>query len=573
MAKDKRMTLEQGKRDLTFYYELIGVSTILISLLALARLGIVGYYIMMAFRIVFGDWYFAFLLALLLFGIYCLFKHQPLNLKNMRSVGIIFLMIGILTISHFPMHNYISQFGTSYLQMTFSLYLDYFKNYQEGMIVGGGIIGMLFFYLFYTLFSSVGTIVIVLFISVVGISFSFNKTIGESINIFKKIFSKFLTIFSRFGKTLKYGIKVKNDVEPLEVEKVKRKDKKKKITIEQLSNPVRQNYIITEEKHAVGLKKTIASVLNNMNIFYQSITYVVSEHVTTYKIDTVVNINLDKLYMKLKSILTERFLITKDIDSPKIKIEVDNVDSNPPFIKTMFIMQKNYMNNLKLPIGIDTNNELVEINFVEKHNVLIIEDNMELVMSVISSYILMLVIKLTKINYECMLFDLNNTYKNYENCEYYYKDVSFELINLKKEMEKRLELLNSNNCNDIDEYNHKCKENLSLKFIFILNLESLMKNKKDLETLFYLLQIGKQCGYYFIVHYSSEELLHSFVDSLFFVKLIGKTSGIVGKEYIGIDPGNYLYEDEAFYLYKDDLFRVSLVKSTKEEQEILKNNY
>ncbi len=573
MAKEKKMTLEQGKRDLTFYYELIGISTILISLLALARLGIVGYYIMMAFRIVFGDWYFAFLLALLLFGIYCLFKHQPLNLKNMRSVGIILLMVGILTISHFPMHNYVSQFGTSYLKMTFSLYLDYFKNYQEGMIVGGGVIGMLFFYLFYTLFSSVGTIVIVLFISLVGISFSFNKTIGESLNLFKKVFSKFLIIFSRFGKTLKYGIKVKNNVEPLEVEKEKKKTRKKKITIDSLSNPVRQNYIITEEKHAVGLKKTIASVLNNMNIFYQSITYVVSEHITTFKIDTVVNINLDKLYMKLKSILTERFLITKDLDSPKIKIEVDNVDSNPPFIQTMFTMQKNYMNNLKLPIGIDTNNELVEINFIEKHNILIIEKNMELVISVIDSYILILMIKLIKINYEFMLFDLNNTYKNYEKCEYYYKDVSLELINLKKEIEKRLELLNSNNCNDLAEYNQKCKDDLPLKFIFILNFECFMQNKKDLEIILYLLQIGKQCGYYFVAHYSGEEILHSFIDSLFLVKLIGKNSGTIGKEYIGINPGNYLYNDEAFYLYKDDLFRVSLVKSTKEEQDMLKNNY
>ena len=73
MAKEKKMVLEQNKKELTFYYELIGVITILISLIALARLGVVGYYIMMIFRITFGDWYFAFLLALLLYGIYCLF--------------------------------------------------------------------------------------------------------------------------------------------------------------------------------------------------------------------------------------------------------------------------------------------------------------------------------------------------------------------------------------------------------------------------------------------------------------------------------------------------------------------
>ena len=146
MAKEKKMVLEQNKKELTFYYELIGVITILISLIALARLGIVGYYIMIIFRIVFGDWYFAFLLALLLFGIYCLFKHHSINVKNMRSIGVILMMVGMLTISHFPMHNYISQFGDNYLKMTFSLYLDYLKNYQEGAVVGGGILGMAFFY-------------------------------------------------------------------------------------------------------------------------------------------------------------------------------------------------------------------------------------------------------------------------------------------------------------------------------------------------------------------------------------------------------------------------------------------
>lgn len=571
MAKEKKMTLEQNKKDLTFYYELIGVSTILISLLALARLGMVGYYIMMVFRIIFGDWYFAFLLALLLFGIYCLFKHQPLNLKNMRSVGVIFFMIGILTISHFPMHNYISQFGTSYLKMTFSLYLDYFKNYQEGMIVGGGIIGMLFFYISYTLFSSVGTIVIVLFISFVGLSFTFNKTIGESLAIFKKIVIKFVNFFTRFGKTIKYGIKVKDDSESNKKPVEKVKTKKRKITIDDLTIPVRHNYIMTEEKHAAGLRKMLASVLNNMNIFYQNITYIVSEHITTYKIDTLVNINLDKLYMKLKSILTERFLITKDLDSPKIKIEIDNIECNPPYIKTMFELQKNYINNLKLPLGIDTNNELVEINFVEKPNLLIVENNQELVEKMINGYLLMLMIKLTKINYEYLIFDMNNTYKNYESGEYYNKDISLKLNELRKNVEKRLELINVNNCNNIEEYNQKCADKLPLRFLFIINLENLMQNKKDAEIILYLLQMGRQCGYYLIAQYGVHDLLPSIVDSLFVVKLIGKNSGLIGQEYVGIDPSNYLYEDEAFYLCQDDLFRFSLVKSSVEEGRILKN--
>lgn len=564
MAKEKKMILEQNKKELTFYYELIGVTTILLSLIALARLGIVGYYVMMTFRIVFGDWYFAFLLALLLFGIYCLFKHQPLSLLNMRSVGVILLMIALLTFAHFPMHKYVSQFGVSHLKMTFNLYLDYFKNYQEGMVVGGGIIGMLFFYLFYSLFSEVGTIVIVIFISLVGMSFSFNKTIGETIGIGKKIMVKIWSFLKNIKNTIKYGIKVKEDQDKKEQEK--KKDKRIKFSIDSLSEPVRQNFIITEERHAIGLKKLLGNILNNMNVFYQDITYVISEHVTTFKVETVVNINLDKLYLKLKAVLTERFLITKDIDSPRIKIEIDNIDINSPYLKTIMLMQKNYLNNLCLPIGIDTNNELVEINFLEINNVLIVEENIDLIIRMYLGYIMMLKIKLFKINSNFTILDINKKYKVLEKCKYYHQDIKNKLEEIKDDIEKRLDLLNNNNCQDIFEYNRKIKENLSIEFIFVFNLENVIKQKEEFNLLLYLLQVGKNCGYYFVVHYFSKEILQSSIDSLFGLKILGKNSLNIAEHYIGINPINYLYDDEAFYLYQDELFRFSLAICTEEEK-------
>ena len=558
MAKEKKMVLEQNKKELTFYYELIGVITILISLIALARLGVVGYYIMMVFRITFGDWYFAFLLALLLYGIYCLFKHHSINVKNMRSIGVILMMIGILTISHFPMHNYISQFGDNHLKMTFSLYLDYLKNYQEGVIVGGGLIGMLFFYAFYLLFSSIGTIVIVCFLFIVGMSFSFNKTIGESFIFFKKVIKRVVNVIFRFGKTLKYGIKVT----PTTKTKLK---KEKRLTIDLLTEPYRQNYIITEEKHAVGLKKSISAILNNMNVFYDSVSYLVAEHVTTCTINTISNINLDKLYMKLKSVLSERFLITKDIDSPKIKIEIDNVDTNPPFLKTMFMLQSNYLNNLKLPIGIDTNNDMVELNLLERQNVLYIEENIDLVIKIFVGYIIMFMIKLTKLNYQIILLDIDGQANKLQKNDFYVLDFNNEIVNLKKEVERRLELLNANNCNNIEEYNRKTKEHLDYKIIFILNCEKLIGNQRRFEDLMYLLQIGMKVGYFCFVHYMGEEVLSNLVDSLFEVKMIGKYTGKNGVSYLGINPEQYLFDDEAFYIYKDELFRFSMVKSDSEE--------
>ena len=181
MGKEKHPSIEQERKDLTFYYE--------IWLIFFDnpdscpwRLGIVGFYIMLTFRIVFGDWYFLILIALIAFGIRSLLVHKPLNWKNVRTIGILMILIGIMILSHFTMHNFIQNYGTDYLSMTMSLYLDYFKNYQEGMKVGGGIIGALFFYLFYTMFSSVGTVIIVLYLFV-GIAFTLHKTVGVSRDI------------------------------------------------------------------------------------------------------------------------------------------------------------------------------------------------------------------------------------------------------------------------------------------------------------------------------------------------------------------------------------------------------
>ena len=128
MGKEKHPSIEQERKDLTFYYEIIGLFSLIIPILALARLGVVGFYIMLTFRIVFGDWYFLILIALIAFGIRSLLVHKPLNWKNVRTIGILMILIGIMILSIFTMHNFIQNYGTDYLSMTMSLYLDYFKT-------------------------------------------------------------------------------------------------------------------------------------------------------------------------------------------------------------------------------------------------------------------------------------------------------------------------------------------------------------------------------------------------------------------------------------------------------------
>jgi hypothetical protein len=108
-------------------------------------------------------------------------------------------------------------------------------------------------------------------------------------------------------------------------------------------------------------------------------------------------------------------------------------------------------------------------------------------------------------------------YKKAEKMPYYCQDVSNCLTNLKKDVEKRLDLLNQNNCQDIFEYNRRYFKNLDMKFIFILNLESIIKDSEKLNLLLYLLGVANSCGYRFIIHYNDQEVLSTAIDSLFLV--------------------------------------------------------
>jgi hypothetical protein len=69
MAKDKKRSEDGEKKDLTFYYEIVGIITILIATITLARLGNSGEWLMIFFKLLFGDWYFLILVLLMLYGL------------------------------------------------------------------------------------------------------------------------------------------------------------------------------------------------------------------------------------------------------------------------------------------------------------------------------------------------------------------------------------------------------------------------------------------------------------------------------------------------------------------------
>ena len=89
MAKEKQSHYIQTQRDMTFYYEIVGIIEIVIPILGFARLGSIGFYVMLIFKIIFGDWYFLFLLTILLYGLRCLIYHKPITINFLHGTIII----------------------------------------------------------------------------------------------------------------------------------------------------------------------------------------------------------------------------------------------------------------------------------------------------------------------------------------------------------------------------------------------------------------------------------------------------------------------------------------------------
>ena len=175
MPKLKKPKLDINKKEKAFIYEIIGIVAILLAIIALAKFGLIGKYLVLAFCLLFGDWYFIFIILVGIFGLYCLIFHKKFELKSIRYYGIILILLSMLILTHFSMHEYISNYEGNSLILTFNLYLNYFRTGNTQMIEGGGIIGCIFFYIFYYLLGSVGTIIVSIILFFVGIVFLTKK--------------------------------------------------------------------------------------------------------------------------------------------------------------------------------------------------------------------------------------------------------------------------------------------------------------------------------------------------------------------------------------------------------------
>lgn len=192
MAKKKKKK-DSEKKKFEYTNEVIGIILILASIIGIGAYGPAGNFIKSFAVFLVGNIYIFLLLGLLVLGGYLIVKRKSPNLLSLRWIGFYILVISFLVLLHLKYIEVHSQEGIKIITETFNSLLKTFDNTGTTNIVdtisysisnsGGGIIGAIFTYAFFSLFRN-GTKIVIITLIVIGIILLFNTSL---IDILKKI--------------------------------------------------------------------------------------------------------------------------------------------------------------------------------------------------------------------------------------------------------------------------------------------------------------------------------------------------------------------------------------------------
>lgn len=562
MPKLKKPKLDINKKEKAFIYEIIGIVAILLAIIALAKFGLIGKYLVLAFCLLFGDWYFIFIILVGIFGLYCLIFHKKFELKSIRYYGIILILLSMLILTHFSMHEYISNYEGNSLILTFNLYLNYFRTGNTQMIEGGGIIGCIFFYIFYYLLGSVGTIIVSIILFFVGIVFLTKKTIKEFLEVFIQVFKKISLFVNKKYKGLVNSVK--------EISKDYGKDNKF-LKIFKLKDKFK---IIKKEKEVVDkvqidrseeITNILYDVFNHLNIRIETISYLICEHIVVFFVKTKEEVNYKVLQIQLNDRINEDFLIKYDNYNEQILIEINRI--NPQKLSLYKASQIISKNEFSLVFGIDDRNLLIELD----DNTLIVGADYKKIEVYLLSIISFSLSQRKYVDNTIILLDINKRFNCYKLDKIIIKNDLEYLDKIIEEIDKNLELLNIHHKKDVDEYNMFFKEKIFKKYLFIDQIESFIYDRTNFEKLLYIVQTGKMAGFYVILSLTQDVIVPSILISSIGPKIILNNHFNFIKKIIDDSYFEFINNDiECFYKDKDLLIRMCLLLLSEEEQDKLK---
>jgi len=178
--KQKRKKIE-WKTQLKF--ELIGLSLLIISVIAFARLGSVGEVMVRLFRFFVGEWNVVMIVGLFITSIFIMVKRQYPSLFTRKLIGGYILLLSFLLLSHLRLFDLLEGENgfedRSVIRNTWSLFWLQMSGEAPTMDLGGGMIGALGFAVSHFLFDSLGTYLISFFCFAVAVILITGKSLTE----------------------------------------------------------------------------------------------------------------------------------------------------------------------------------------------------------------------------------------------------------------------------------------------------------------------------------------------------------------------------------------------------------
>ena len=191
MAKKKKTSKKQEKKEFTYSAELIGIFLILLGILGFG-FGPVGLVIKKFAMFLVGEFWWAILLLTLFMGMFMLFKRTLPNFFTTKLLGLYILLIIIFVTAHF---GYIESYKPNEIvDSTITNYQSRIKTIsgdasvltsgQKSINIGGGIVGAGFSYVFANLFGRTGTIIVLVAMLVLAAVMIFDINLAD---VFMKV--------------------------------------------------------------------------------------------------------------------------------------------------------------------------------------------------------------------------------------------------------------------------------------------------------------------------------------------------------------------------------------------------
>lgn len=562
MAKDKKRSIDEVKKaETTFYHEIIGITSVVIAIIILGKLGKMGEWLTIFSKILFGDWFWFFILFVLFYGLYNLMLHKSFDFKHQRFIGYTFFSLGLIVFAHFRMHSAIQNRDGNYFKTTWTIYMNYIST-QSDIYLGGGLIGAIIFYLFYYLFGIIGVTLVATILMMMGISLMMNKTLVEMYNLAAskvKFLGKYTSNFNRF---FKYELGLKK---PKIFEKQSIFHKNTKIPLKILEEYQNLMNLSFQEKVAYDLKTLIHSVFNNLNIEYKDLKTSIGYSFTTFEFIFFTKIDINLVVDRLKKVIDENIVFYHQ-NVNNVVIELNNKHFQILAIRNLLMMQESLYNNYIIPLGLNGDNKLEELDINKNNHLLLVGSTDSGIKNFVKSFLISLFVKQNLINYEIILIDSTKEFSDLntivEMMEGNINDIFDTII---EDIDNRMNTISKNNANTLEEYNKKLEisnnedEQYKRRFIIINRYNESLDDYSFFENkLMYITQLGVKCGINIIYIIRDESLLSSVVLSIFNDKLIFKTlTSSFSISCLNNDYAIYLTgKGDCYYLNKAEAIRL-----------------